>query len=194
MAGLSFACACGAVEGQLDAIALRNGLRIVCYCKSCRAAEVHAGHPDPAQDPADLFQVPPAHVDISRGKEHLAPFKLSPGGVLRWQATCCGTLVGNTPENARLSVFALRTALAGQSGLFGPVRARAFVPRPGGKTRTEGISALLTRTAWNMMASRIGGNWRSSPFFANAAPIRAPRLFSKDERAALFERLDQSQN
>ena len=188
-AGLTFSCTCGAVEGQISALAVRNGLRIQCFCKSCRAAEIHGGHPDPAPNPVDIFQVPPHQVALGQGADHLAPFKLSPKGVLRWQATCCGGLIGNTPENPKLAVFGLRTATLPDPAALGPVRARAFVPREGGKPKTDGMGPLITRTIWNMMASRISGNWRDTPFFALGSPIKQPHLFTKEERAALFARL-----
>ncbi len=193
-AAVNFACTCGEVQGQLSAVTVQNGLRIVCFCKSCRAAEVHAGQPDPAPEPVDIFQVPSNRVEITKGREKLTPFKLSPKGVLRWQASCCGALVGNTPEDPKLSVFGLCTARVSDPETLGPVRSRAFVPQANGKTKHEGVVALATRTIWNMIANRITGKWRDTQFFADQLPIQTPRTLSKEEKDALMQRLGSQAN
>lgn len=98
--------------------------------------------------------------------------------------------MGNTPENPKLAVFGLRVATCEDPNALGPVRAKAFVPQAGRKPKHEGIGALASRTLWSMMAHRINGKWRASPFFGADGPIQSPHVFTKDERDALFSRLD----
>lgn len=95
--------------------------------------------------------------------------------------------MGNTPDNAKMPLFALQTRLSQTPSVFGPVRTRAFVPQPNGRAKHEGYLPLAG-TVWRMFAAVLTGKWRQSPFFdaATRAPIKAAQVMTKEERAAIL--------
>lgn len=186
-APLAFSCGCGALRGEISPAGLRHGTHVECFCADCRANELAHRQPDPAPGPVGLFQMAAHHIKITAGQEHLALLRLSPKGLLRWYADCCGTPMFNTLAKPALSFAAIRSPRLTDPARLGPVRGRGFVPRPGGgKPKMEGMAPVLWGLASRALAARLNGKWRANPFFDDSgAPIAPARILSREERATL---------
>lgn len=186
-AGAEFSCNCGAFRGHLSAAGVTGGTRAVCFCQSCRENELAHGQPDPAPEPVDLFQTTPDAITITEGAGHLQLLRLSPKGILRWYAGCCGTPFANTTAKRSFPFAGLRADLFADKEALGKVRARAFVPQgPGKPPKTEGAARMAYGILSRMLAAFLSGSWKTTPFFkADGTPAAEPRILSKEERAAL---------
>lgn len=189
-APLEFACSCGKLQGRIAGRAVAIGAHVECYCRDCRAACLYLDQPDPAPGPVDLFLTTPDQVTITKGPEFLAPFRLSPRGPMRWRATCCNTPVCNTGTGPRVPFAGFQTATFAEPGRIGPVIAKTFLPKGGGKTAHQGIMRVIVALLPQILASRVSGRWRGTPFFdaQSGAPVAEPVVLSQKERAALYPR------
>jgi len=187
-APLDFSCSCSQLQGHIAPDAAKSGLHLVCYCRDCRAAELYFKQPDPAPGPVDLFQTTPDAITITTGAQNLGLFRLSPRGTMRWYATCCDTPLFNTTPNAKLPFAGIRVATLATPERIGPVVAKAFAPRPDGRHKHDGIARMAWGVATRMLATRISGRWRQTPFFniETGKPVAKPVIPSKQERAALY--------
>lgn len=187
-APLGFSCSCGQLHGHIAPEAAESGLHLVCYCRDCRAAELYFKQPDPAPGPVDLFQTTPDSITVTAGAQNLGLFRLSPRGTMRWYATCCDTPLFNTTPSAKFPFAGLRVATMAEPDRIGPVVSKAFAPRPGGKSKHEGISRMAWGVITRMLAARLSGRWRQTPFFdiETGKPVANPTIPSKEERAALY--------
>ena len=189
MAGfdLPFQCDCGCITGTLLGVSPSNGNRIDCSCSDCRAAENFAA-PDsgPKSGPVHLFQTTPAQVRFDTGLDHLAVFSLSPKGVLRWHARCCGAMLFNTLRTPKLAFAAFFTDRAADADRLGPVKTRANIQNDDGTSRHEGYRHALTNLARTAIPARLTGAWKTTPFFDpnTLMPVRDVYVLTKDERAA----------
>lgn len=188
MPDIGFSCPCGTVKGHVIDARPETGLHIACFCESCRIADIHGGFPDPAPDPVDLYQVPSHRIVFDQGADLIAPFKVKPKGVLRWQATCCGTLLGNTPDAAKIPLFALQTRLADDMSVFGPVRSWGFVPQTGGGTKHKGLLGFA-HTIARMFVAVLNGNWKRTPFFdpITRKPVTEATVMRKEDQTRIRE-------
>ncbi|MEM6374248.1 MAG: DUF6151 family protein [Pseudomonadota bacterium] len=135
---LPFACDCGQVRGALRGVGPSNGNRVTCYCGDCRAAVVHASPDDTAPDgPVELFQATPGRIHFEAGQDQLAVFSLSPKGILRWHARCCGAMLFNTLRTPKLAFAAFFTDRTPDATPLGPVRTRANVQDGDGNPTTK---------------------------------------------------------
>ena len=180
-------CACGQLSGALDGAAWVN--RVICYCADCQAFAEQLGHEDDILDPrggSDIVQTGPRYVTFTRGREQLACLRLTPKGPLRWYATCCGTPIGNTPANPKLSfVGLLHNCLGDTRSLdvaFGPPRMHVFTkfargePKPRQQVSLPAIAGFVSR----MALARLNGGYRRTPFFlASGEPVTAPRIIKR---------------
>ena len=122
-------CACGAVTGVASGVDPTRGNRLVCMCDDCQA---YAHWLDPAAtllDPnggTEVFQLTPAQVRITAGREHIRCVRLSETGLMRWYAGCCKTPLANTLGSARAPFMGLLVvAMVGANDeVLGPIRAR----------------------------------------------------------------------
>jgi len=125
---LPFSCSCSTVTGNLVGVSPANGNRVNCYCGDCRAAEAFVS---PTQTipagPVELYQTTPSRIRLDTGADHLAAFSLSPKGVLRWYADCCGTMLFNTLRNPKIAFAAVFTQALADATPLGPVRSRANI-------------------------------------------------------------------
>ncbi|AXT34550.1 hypothetical protein D1820_05930 [Phaeobacter sp. LSS9] len=185
---LSFACDCGKIRGELSQEARKAGTRIVCFCADCRANEIYHNQPDPAPGPVDLFQVNPDGVRFHQGQDLLRLMRLSPKGLFRWYAGCCGTPMANTLAKPTLPFAGLRSDRFADKDALGKIRARAFVPKQGKQPRTEGAARMVMSLLSRMISARLSGRWRETPFFdvESGEPVSKPEVISKEERAALL--------
>ncbi|OIQ24923.1 MAG: hypothetical protein BM562_17670 [Alphaproteobacteria bacterium MedPE-SWcel] len=175
------------MSGHLAAGSVKQGSRILCHCADCRAVELHHGCPDPAGTGVDLLQLNPDMVAIDHGAEHLSLLQLSPRGVFRWYAGCCGTPLFNTPRTAKLPFIAVRAALFAEPDSLGKVIAQTFIPKKGKPPQHKGAGRMTYKLIGRMVSARITGRWKQSPLFDRdtGAPVVAPQILSKADRKAL---------
>lgn len=186
--GLTFSCKCGEVQGHLSVAARKAGTRVQCFCADCRAAEIHLTQRDPAPHPVDLFQTTPDGLHITQGADNLRLLRLSPRGLMRWYAGCCGTPIGNTLGKPGLPFVGLNSHLFTDPASLGKVRAKAFISRPGQPPRSKGAGRMAFGIVTRMITSRLSGRWRETPFFdvESGAPVAEAEVLSKKARDALL--------
>ena len=188
MAGidLPFACTCGTLQGRLLGGSPANGNRLDCYCKDCRAAENFAAPSvTHGPGPVHLYQTTPARIAFDAGADQLAVFSLSPKGVLRWYARCCGAMLFNTVRTPKLAFAAFFTDRAEDASPLGPVRTRANIQKDDGTSFNEGFRHALTSLARGAIPARLSGGWKQTPFFdaTTLQPVRDVYVLTKEERA-----------
>jgi Family of unknown function (DUF6151) len=144
----------------------------------------------------DIFQMPPAPVKLSAGTDVVRCLSFS-GKVLRWYADCCRTPIANTAANAHFPVVALihscmdheapgrsRDEALGlplcriyERAASGPLPPNAPPPSLG----------MFVRRAAKILGWWARGLGRPNPFFdpQTNAPLSAPRIVTRSERAAL---------
>ncbi|MFC4214096.1 DUF6151 family protein [Pseudophaeobacter arcticus] len=183
----NFSCSCGCFAGHISAEGQKSGLRILCHCPDCRAAELYHHQPDPVEG-VDLFQLAPHAITITKGAEHLHLLRLGPKGLFRWYAGCCGTPFANTLSKPQLAFAGLRTDLFDDKNALGKVKAQAHVPRPGKPPRSQGMARMVYGIFSRMITARLSGLWRETPFFdvETGKPVAEPEVLSKEARAKLY--------
>lgn len=187
-------CQCGKLQGEVDA--KRVGARAICYCRDCQAFARFLRPEGSLLDSAGGTEVEaglPAAVRFTAGLEHLACMSLGPKGIYRWYASCCRTPVGNTPRDPRFSYVGLVRACLDASDAeldreLGRSHMTANTGSAYGPARTTPVATALAipRLGAMLLKARFGGGWRDNPFFdAAGAPIRSPRVLTREERAAI---------
>lgn len=187
---LSFACSCGQVHGTLSASIINAGTHLVCFCKDCRTAEIALGRKDPAPAPINILQTTPDGIVFDEGQDKLALLRLSPGGLMRWYASCCNTPLFNTLKSPKLPFVGVLTDCLDDATVLGPVAGRGFVPQSDGTTKHDGAGVTVWGIATRLLASRLSGRWKTTPFFdtKNGQPRVKARVLSKDARKAATPR------
>lgn len=186
-------CHCGQVRGLLKATRPSN--RCVCYCADCQAFARHLQARDAldARGGTDIVQVPSSHVMFTQGTQHLACIRLTDKGMLRWYASCCGTLIGNTPPDRKISFVGLIHSCLKGGGpsideSFGPVTMRVGVKSALGtdKPTQSGLLGGVAKAVYIILRGRIGAAYRDSPFFnmQTGLPVAKPRVLTAEELAA----------
>jgi len=192
--GIELRCRCGKLQGEVDAS--RVAARAICYCKDCQAFARYLGAEDAVLDASGGTEVEaalPAAVRVTAGLEHLACMSLSPKGIYRWYASCCNTPVGNTPRNPAMSYVGLvRICLDAPPETLDRELGRSHMTANRGSacgpTSATPVATLLgvARIGGALVKARLSGSYRDNPFFdAAGAPVRAPRVLTKEERAAV---------
>lgn len=182
----AFRCKCGQIAGTLHA-PQKRGIHLVCHCSYCRAGALYCGDTLPADAPVDLYLTQPENVTISEGLDQLRPFAFSPNGIIRWQAGCCGAQMFSSQPNPKTAFMSVRADRFEDQQALGPVVCRSFIPKGNGKTKHEGIGALMKLIAGSVGA-RLTGKWRQTPLYDTDTlkPIKSVELVSKEERRALL--------
>ncbi|TCL09933.1 hypothetical protein BXY66_2000 [Shimia isoporae] len=190
---IAIACRCGEFGAVLKDASPKTGSHVQCYCKDCQAGAKVVGAEDTLmpRGGTDIFQTLPAGIEITKGAEKLAAFRLSPRGLIRWYAGCCSTPVFNTLGNTKLSfvglfVNTMQGEDVGKS--IGKVIAVNSVDgaRPGPEKLKE---YGFNKAGFNIVARHFGallrGDAKKGPFFDDAGqPVVEPRVLSKEERKA----------
>ena len=184
-----FQCRCGTVQGEIRHA--RRGVRAVCHCRDCQAYAHVLGEPAAVLDAAggtDIVASDARSVRFTAGTDSLACLSLSPRGLLRWYARCCGTPIANTPRDAHLPYAGfVHTVLERPDPMertFGPplvhVNARsARGPTP--KRRPLAGWARFLVLMGRLNAARLTGSWRRTPFFdAQGAPVAPVDLVPRE--------------
>ena len=175
------------MQGRITFDAAHKGTHAVCYCRDCRAAELYFEQPDPAPGPVDLFQTTPDAITITKGANLLGLLRLSPKGTMRWYATCCNTPMFNSLRRPKFAFAGVMTNRLRDPDRIGPVVAKVFIPGPDGKTSHQGGARMAWGVATRMLAGRLSGRWRQTPFFDDAGEPVAPAVIpTKEQRAALY--------
>ena len=191
---LQLRCRCGKLQGEVDA--RRVAARAVCYCKDCQAFARFLAPDGSLLDASGGTEVEatlPAGVRFTQGLEHLACMSLSPQGIYRWYASCCNTPVGNTPRNPAMPYVGLvRACLAATPETLDRElgRARMTTSRASadGPTSATPVATMVgvAKIGGALVKARLSGSWRENPFFdAAGSPVRAPRVLTWEERAAV---------
>lgn len=173
MADAKWSCECGLVEASVPT----DGIRLVCYCESCRefVSKLGCGDRLNAAGGNDLLQVAPDKVEL-KGAEHLRWMKITEGGPMRWYAHCCDTPMANTLSTKKLPFASFQVYdilpqddvpdISAHVNLKG---ALARVEEPVGSVR-----ALILSFVGRVVTAWLTGRWRRNPFFApDGAPIAA---------------------
>jgi len=195
-------CSCGAVQGIAHDVSAKSGNRCVCYCDDCQAFAQFLGRVDEILDTnggTDIFQMSPAKVEFTSGKEHLASMRLSPNGLLRWYAECCKTPIGNTQISPSLPFVGMihnciyLTDSTSRDRVLGPVRAGVNGRFARGDTtglnlHDKAPPGLLLRLIRLIAKWRLQGAHRNSAFHEpkSGLPSKEPLVLSKEERHALY--------
>ena len=203
--GLALGCRCGELRGALHRPPGERATRLVCYCEDCRAfarwldvGDRFGAAASDADGGSDIYQVSPARLRFTHGRERLACLRLSAGGLLRWYASCCRTPVCNTPDARQLPFAGVSTRFvhvpsgATLDTSLGPVR---FGVQAGRDHRVEAAwpvhaglpFALLATSIRNVGGWRLRGDHRRSPLVdgERGEPVARPRTLSEGEREAL---------
>ncbi|RYH03581.1 hypothetical protein EU805_07685 [Salipiger sp. IMCC34102] len=190
---LSFACRCGALSGTLEEADASDGRKMVCYCRDCRAAARHFGVLD-ALEPgggSPLVQVLPARLKIAQGADKLGCLRLSPKGLHRWHATCCGTPVANTIGAAAFPLAGIWLPLLsdrdGIPGRTAQVFTKQARPRAQAPRRDRGVFWVAGGIASRGIGALRDGRLRAGPFFTDdGEPVAVPHVLTTDERRAAY--------
>lgn len=180
----TFQCRCGAMRWQIAPEA--RGMHLECYCADCQTFARHLGVADDWLDAAggtEIFQTLPRHLTFTAGREKLAVLQLSPKGLMRWHAACCGAPIGNTLTGSGFS-FVGAILRPGQTG-FGPVTVRCNTASAHVPIRATGLPRAVAGALARAAAARLTGRHRQTPFFgADDAPVAQPRILTLQERNA----------
>ncbi|WP_435417720.1 DUF6151 family protein [Parerythrobacter aurantius] len=193
---LRFACACGAVSGEIERADAVSGDHVVCCCSDCRdfarlfdkedrLLEPHGGTP--------LYQSRCARVRIDTGKEQLACLHMTERATTRWYAACCGSPMFNSYKNGRIPYI---TTLLGNCDagdverLLGKPAGYLFLSEAKGDVSdlpAMSMGKLMRRFFKRMLADIITGDRRRCELFVSGTlqPIVQPRRLTLQERQAL---------
>lgn len=179
----NLACRCGATRWTIDPQA--PGTHVECYCADCQTFLRHLKAVDwlDAAGGTEVFQTLPHAIRFTAGEANLRLLRLSPKGLMRWYAGCCGTPVANTLASPGLP-FVGMVLPPGKSG-FGPVVTHANVAAALKPVRQSGIAqavfGILSRALW----AKLTASRRKNPFFgADRAPVVEPKVLTLAERDA----------
>lgn len=193
-------CRCGAIAGDAD-VAASNGVHVVCCCDDCQAYARYVGAlgADNGGGVVDEFggtaiwQMAPAQLRITRGKEHVRCVQLSEKGMLRFYAGCCGVPIGNQMQNPGVPfvgvvhTFLLPRGPSRDAVLGPPVRSQTRFATGGEKgDKPLDIARVVFRALRLILGGYLRGGARPSPFRDEAGVlITTPRVLTPAERDAL---------
>lgn len=193
MAGVDvpLSCKCGQFGAVVKDVSPKMGSHVQCHCKDCQAGAQYLG----AQDQllpgggTDLFQTTPAHLEITKGAEHLACFRLSPKGLMRWHASCCNTPMFNTLAHQKLAfVGILVPSMQGEEAQKAIGKVIAVVHTQSAPMGAKPLKDYgFNRAGFNVLARHFGalmrGEIKDNPLFDTAGkPIVEPYVLTKKER------------
>lgn len=192
---LALRCRCGEVTGQVEGVSPATVNRVICYCDDCRAFLRLVERAD-LLDPhggVDLVQVRGTSVRFARGADGALCVRLSPRGMYRRYAACCGTPLGNTVSLglpfAGLSRASLDVDPADELRAFGPAigcNARFALGGAPEGAHPRASLALIARSVRRLARWKLASLGEESAYFDGAgAPRVAPRVLTRYERAAL---------
>lgn len=178
-------CECGQVRGEIRDVTHSTGNHIVCYCNSCQAFARHL-----REDLLDewggteIFQLPPAQVQITNGADQIRCLRLTAKGMHRWYTACCRTPIGNTMTPGWPFVGIARQFLDVEDldATVGPIQGYSWVQHAAeGLPQTHKDKTLgalsLPKVLVQMIRWRMAGKHRPTPYFDDAGkPVSAPEV------------------
>jgi sRNA-binding protein len=169
---------------------------VVCYCDDCQAFAHALGCADRVLDAngaTEIFQISPARVEFSAGRERLACLRLR-RAALRWYTSCCRTPVGNTLASRQVPFVGLVLGRAdaeperrARDAALGPCAALQRALRRRRSQHLDAHDRVPSASSWpaadhgRRAAARRHAR---SPFFCEAASRRVPRVLTDEELAA----------
>lgn len=185
-------CRCGEVEGRVTNASPKTVNRVICYCDDCQAFAHYLKRADllDANGGSDIIQVAPNTVTFQRGEDRIRGMRLSPKGLYRWYASCCGTPVGNTVSPAIPFVGILAQSFTAPDEAFGKPTGGILgkfatgTPPPG---TVKPNLKLLAGAIATILGWRIRGKAWPHPFFdrASGKPRSEVTVIPREERDAL---------
>jgi hypothetical protein len=192
-----FQCRCGAIQGEISEP--QRGVRAVCYCRDCQTYAHLLGEPQRVLDAlggTEVVATQTSTVKFTSGTQALACLSLSPQGLLRWYAKCCGTPIANTPRDWKVPYVGLvHTCLRQPEPLERSfptvqlqVNTRTAKGTPPPVSRWRGMAHFM-RLFLRLAGTRLTGGYQATPFFdAKGVPIAdvvvAPREAVAEARRA----------
>ena len=135
------------------------------------------------------------HVAFEAGTEHLACLSLSEKGLLRWYAACCNTPIANTTRDWKFSYVGLiKTCLMADSESFDRSFSKLQM-RVNTSSAKQAPPGMLLQTAAALMgfiprviASRVTGSYRQTPFFVSPEGLPSAKVYvlSESERKSAY--------
>lgn len=191
MDNLALQCRCGQIKGRAIKVYPTDGTRVVCYCRDCQAFAKVLNAADrvlDAQGGTDIYQLPPARLQIHQGQEQIRCLRLSEKGLYRWYAGCCNTPIANTLAPRIPLVGLLHSFISDPDAdaKTGPVRARVNLGSATGEVPREDVRAAPARgyvrkLLFKMLCWKLSGKGRPTPFFTAGKPITEPRIITPGE-------------
>jgi Family of unknown function (DUF6151) len=196
---LPLRCRCGRLRGVASDVSPSRGFRFVCYCGDCQAFARFLKRADVLDRAGgtDIFQMPPARVKLTAGKDAMRCLRLS-SKVLRWYADCCRTPIANTAAGPGFPVVGVVHSFMDHEAdgrsrdeVLGPPLCRIFDrsvtgPLPPNASSPPSLR-LFARRASLLLGWWVRGLARPTPFFDDRtkAPRAVPHVLAPGERAAL---------
>ncbi|WP_339846433.1 DUF6151 family protein [uncultured Halopseudomonas sp.] len=192
MDNLVLQCRCGQIKGRAININPADRTRVICYCKDCQAF-AHALQAGAVvldeQGGTDIYQLPPARLQIHQGQDQIRCLRLSEKGLYRWYAGCCNTPIGNTlsPRVPMIGLIHCFIADPERETKLGPVRACVNLRGATGQIPNSQLNAAPARgyvgkLILKMLGWKLGGKARPNPLFTRKGdPIASPRILSPGE-------------
>lgn len=174
-------CSCGKTQWSLSAT--QPGRHIICYCKDCQAAPRHLGQSQIMDDNGGthIWQTVPTTLDFTSSPD-IACIRLSPKGLLRWYAACCGTPIANTLPKPGFPF--LGAILPTPAEGFGPVRGWVNVSATHGKVKQKGQESAIATLIGRAIGAFVQQKTRNTFFTDAGQPIIAPKVLTLAERSA----------
>jgi len=196
---LSLRCRCGTVRGVARDAEPSKINHCFCYCDDCQAFVHFLGRADDILDAhggTEITQMSQANVGFTAGTDKIAAMRLTPKGLLRWYASCCGTPIGNTLGTSAMPFIGVVHAfIDAPSTALGPIRGRGWADRAkGGRAAVpkDGSSDLVmvARMLGKLLKWRLRGDHKRSALFdaATGKPLVEPRVLDVAEREELRRR------
>lgn len=194
---IKLACSCGGLQGKIQNVTPKLGLRIICYCDDCQTYANYLRCQKSILDEdggTQLLQVPQAHVQFSQGQDQIECLQLSPKGIKRWYTKCCHTPIGNMLQNPNVAFIGIPFALIDMEQIngidqsLGPLCARLqarYAKRPIAHKHDEKVSfGHLLKTINKLLLWKIKGLQRPHPFydFEKKQYSYETKILSKEER------------
>lgn len=192
-------CTCGEIQGRALGVLPNARRRVICYCDDCQAFARFLWRNDITDEwgGTDIYPMPPSHVRITQGAEHLACMRLSAEGIFRWYCGECMTPLGNTVKGTVPFIGMICRCMDLESlgrtrdEVLGKPVARAMTKFANGRPPSDipELSKLQSLSRGVKLVAKwwIGGAGSPSPFFDDRthAPRAQPRVLTPMERDAL---------
>lgn len=193
MDNLALQCRCGQIKGRAIKVNPADGTRVICYCKDCQAF-AHAlkagAEVLDEQGGTDIYQLPPARLQIQQGLEQIRCLRLSEKGLYRWYAGCCNTPIGNSlaPRVPMIGLIHSFIVDPEREAKLGPVRACVNLRGATGQIPKSQLDAAPARgyvgkLMLKILVWKLTGQGRPNPLFSTKGqPLASPHILSPGEK------------